>query len=394
MSAVVLLLAAVVVTEASRRLEVQSTERALRLNPFNTEARLRLLTDGLISADMNSLAALKKEAQRGVWLAPGDARLRSAMGEIVLREGDAEAAAALFSQAHKLAQTERYALHALISRAIEDRNDREILRLIDVSLRRWPGSYSQFELILLTLAADPTSYDAVAALLNTNPPWRTRFLVSLARMEGGEAQTFAILQDLMDGPTPPSRPEIASVVQLLATRGQYREAYRLFLFSLSEEEWLRAGLIHNGLFAATSGIPPFDWTYASNAYAEVSLGNQSRLASGATVRFFNRPTRRVNLQQTLVLEPGAYRLRLETSARSLIAPRGLYWTLRCVTPTVELARLDLKQGTYLDNELVVEFIVDNCPAQILELHSGLTIDSLRFAYSGSVTFHNISIERL
>lgn len=384
---------AVIAAEASRHF-ANSGERALRLNPFNAEARLRYITDGLIAGDDARLADIKREAERGIRLDPGDARLRSALGEIVARQGDGEAASALFSQAHTLAQTERHALHALIARAIEARDYPEILRLIDVSLRRWPGGYGQFETILLILAADPTAHDAVIALLNTDPPWRGRFFVSLARAEGGETLAVSTLLSLADGKAPPPRTEIASVVQQLAGRGQYREAYRLFLFSLSDEEWSRAGLVHNGRFAATSGFRPFDWNYASNAYAEVSLGNSSPLARGATVRFFNRPARQVRLQQTLLLEPGAYRLRLEASARSLVVPRGLYWTLTCSGRGGELARLDLKQGTFANAELTADFSVDECPAQLLELRSGLTVDSLRFAYSGSVTFHSISVERL
>lgn len=372
----------------------RSGTSALQFDPFNAEARLQYIMDGLNSRDAGELGALEAEAQRGILFDPGDARLRSALGEIKSRQGNADAALALFLQAHELSQTERHALHVLVRRAIEERNYSEILRLIDVSLRRWPSEFHQFEAILQVLVLDPTTYDAVMAMLNTDPPWRHRFLNSLVSMQEEHPRVVSVLLDLIEGETPPASDEVASLVRQLANRNRYQEAHHLFLFSLSDEEWARVGLLHNGLFAPTSNTQPFDWTYASNAYAEVSLSDRGLPKGGATLRFFNRPARHVNLRQVLVLEPGEYRLRLNVSARSLVAPRGLYWSLRCMNPSDEIVRIDLKQGTYLDKQLDAEFAVTDCPTQIIELRSGLTIDSQRFAYSGSVTFHSMSLERI
>lgn len=393
MALVGILLPAVIATEAARLVETSSPALAVRLNPFNTNARLQQVTDRLNGETTEDFGDLKAEVQRGISFDPADARLRSALGEIALREGNADEAKSLFLQAHRLSQTERQAIRSLIRRGIEDRNYSEVLRLIDISLRRAPRDYEQFESILLGLLVTSAAYDNVIAMLRHPSPWRSSLLRSIARNDGESFLTLRVMQELMEGETPPPQADVAAVVQQLVRRKLYRDAYRVFLASMSDEDWMRAGFIYNSGFTTPLGVQPFDWTYASTARVEISLGGQAGSVPGATVRFLNTPVRELQLQQTLLLGPGKYRMTSVASARGLVIPRGLFWNIRCILPHRPIAALDIQPGTYIHADATVDFEVNECAVQMLELRSGLKVDSGRYAYAGSISFHNVSIER-
>ncbi|MCX5576732.1 hypothetical protein [Kaistia terrae] len=394
-SAALVLSLLVLVEGLSRSVETSAPQSALRLNPLNADARVASLSSALNGQDepQPDPAALVDDAKRGLWLAPVDARFLSLLGEVRQRQGDRAAAEQLFASAHRVSPTELHALSQLIL-AAGDRGDVvEAVGLLDVMLRRWPSELKGIESALPGLLASPEGHQAVLDVLQAAPPWRTRFLAALARSDAGLPLASSLLLNLSDSAAFPTPGEISTVVNGFLRAKRYDDAHRLFLLTLSDADFGRTGLVHNGRFDAAASPSPFNWQFASTSAAEVRFDGAPPYA-GAGVRFLNKPARDIRLRQTVLLGPGRYRLAAETSAVSLVVPRGLYWSVRCLTPSREIARIDVDPGTYRDRQISTEFEVDDCAAQSVELRSGLVADSWVYRYSGRATFHSLGIERI
>ena len=379
----------------SRSAETTAPQSALRLNPWNAEARVAYVTGALNSETEPSpdLAAVAEAAGRGLWLAPVDARFLSLLGAVLQRQGDGAAAQQRFAEAHRVSPTELHALSQLMLAASESGDVAEAVRLLDVLLRRWPNELKGIEPALPGLMASEDGRQAIFLALREAPPWRGGFFSALARSDAGLPAASRLLLDLEGSAHPPSTAEINGVINGFLRAKRYDDAHRLFLLTLSDADFSRTGLVHNGLFDPEAAPSPFNWQFASTAAAEVRLGGRPP-DQGATVRFLNKPARDIRLRQTLLLGPGRYRLTFDASAVSLAAPRGLYWSVRCLAPAGELARIDVGTGTYRDRSVAAEFSVDDCAAQRVDLRSGLVADSWVYRYSGRVTFHSLGIERI
>jgi len=370
-------------------------DTALRLNPWNADARVASISGMLNANDSGALdlAAMAAATERGLWLAPVDARFRSLLGEVRLRQGDRAAAETLFVGAHRLSPTELHALGQLMQ-AAGDRGDvAEAVRLLDALLRRWPDQLERMESSFPALLATPESRQAILGVLRSNPPWRSRFMTVLARSEDGLPLASTLLLGLVDSESPPTPVDVGTVLTGFLRAKRFDEAYRLFLLTLGEADFARTGLVHNGRFDVAASPSPFNWQFASTSAAEVRLEGAPPY-TGAGVRFLNKPARDIRLRETLVLGPGRYRLTADASAVSLVIPRGLFWSVLCLSPGRDLARLDVDGGTYRNRSFVTEFEVDDCPAQMIELRSGLLADSWVYRYSGRVTFHSLGIEKI
>jgi hypothetical protein len=229
--------------------------------------------------------------------------------------------------------------------------------------------------------------------LQAHPPWRSSLIRALVRTEIGLPLANRLMLDLNTDGAAPSLGELKTVLTALVRAGNLESARRLFLFTLPEDTWDRVGLVFNKEFHLGDASLPFDWNYRNNA-AVYLTASSTKPQNGMTVRFLDKPVREIDLRQTLLLEPGRFRLRLDATAATLKLPRGLYWRLRCLKTNKEIVRIDVAEGTYRNQESVVDFDNADCSAQSLELVSGLKVDSWLYRYSGRITFHELSIERI
>ena len=377
------------------RLLQAEPEAALGIDPLNVDARVAAITAALNenSADPAQLGSLEQETRAAIARDPVDARLRALLGEVKLRSNEQALAETQFLAAHRISKTEKLALRRLITASLNKGQTAEAVRYIDLFVRRWRDQFADAAAILAPLLQDQAAYSEMLTTLQSNPPWRGALIRSLVTSDGGLPLANRLILDLSTSNAPASQAELRIVLNALVRAGDYQGAHRLFLFTLSDGDWKRAGLVFNAGFEPSGTPVPFDWTYRNTAAAYLESSTITP-QDGMNVRFLDKPAREVQLQQMLVLEPGRYRLKVDASGALLKAPKGLFWRLRCLKPGAEITRLDVAEGTYRNTESAVEFDVGNCPAQSLELRSGLTIDSWLYRYSGRVTFHSVSIERL
>ncbi|MER8841570.1 hypothetical protein NKH86_23090 [Mesorhizobium sp. M0913] len=373
---------------------------SLALNPFNADASIGKITDDLNgTGNAPDFDALLAKAEGALRYDVADARLYSLIGEIKYRQGKKNEAYELFEQAQKLSKTEILALQRSIGRSIEARNLSKTVGEIDTLLRRWPDRFSTIAEGLPTILSDHEGYQAVLAAIRSGTPWRASLFPALGKTPEGLDLANRLLLDLTGSSSPPTTSELSTVIAGYIHQRKYEPAYRLFLFSLSDEERRLGGYVFNSTFQPVSGGKPFDWQIGHESGVEVTfLSSQDAVEGegGAIVRFLNTPIRNAALQQYIELPPGSYKISLAASARNLKLPKELFWSIRCLDPAGEIARLNIPEGTYKRQNLSQSFEIGSlaCPIQLLRLDTAAIAESWRFRYIGMLIMHKLSIERL
>ena len=384
----------------SRLHDRDNPELAVALYPLNTDALVRVIA-GQLSGDVGraDLQKLQRRVQDALRYDRIDARLFSLLGEISSRLDGPESGGPFFDHAFRLSRTDILALHQMIVRSVErDRKPADAVGYLDILLRRWPERFDRVEPILPALLADQDGYEAILEHLADDPPWRARLVTSLAKEPGSVSAAEKLLFDLSETKSPPRSAEISAAINGYFSQQRYDDAYRLFLFTLTDRERELNGYVFNGSFAPVSSRRPFDWQLREQSGLEVVMpnGKGQPATSGARIRFLDKPVKTISLQQYLHLPSGDYRLSLDASANNLKLPKDLYWSLNCVDPNAGLERLNIPEGSYDHSTLTTDFRVESatCPLQLLRLETGLIAESWRYRYSGTLTMHRLGIERV
>lgn len=384
----------------SRFLETETPTVSLALDPLNVNALIGEITHDLNdTSNAPDLDAMLAKAESALRFDLADARLYSLIGEIKYRKGEKDQAYEFFDQARNLSKTEIHALQRSIGRSIETGDLAKAVGEIDILLRRWPEQFPAIAEGLPTILSNPDGYQAVLEAIRAAAPWRSNLLAALSRTSDGIDAANRLLLDLTGLGAPPKSNELSLVINGFINQKQYEPAYRLFLFSLSDEERKLGGYIFNSTFEPVTSGKPFDWQVGVQSGLEVTLATAQNAVEGeggATVRFLNTPIKNAALQQYIQLPPGSYKVSLAASARNLKLPKELFWSIRCVGPAGEIARFKIPEGTYNRQALSQDFSVGptGCPMQLLKLETAAIAESWRFRYVGTLVMHKLSIERL
>ncbi|MER8474054.1 hypothetical protein NKH23_32710 [Mesorhizobium sp. M1328] len=381
----------------SRLLETETSAVSLALDPLNADALISVITGDL--NDPNNapdLEALLSKARDALSFNLADARLYSLVGEIKYRQGETDEAYELFDQARKLSKTEIHALQRSIGRATETGDLSKAVGDIDILLRRWPNQFPAIADGLQAILSNPGGYNAMLTAITAEAPWRPSLFGALANDPKGLDYANRLLLDLNESIAPPKPVELAGVINGYIRQREYEQAYRLFLFTLSEQERKLGGYIFNSTFEPVSRDRPFDWQVRDQSGLEVTFATSQNAVEGeggAIVRFLNTPVKNSALQQYIELPPGSYKLSLIASARNLKLPKELFWSVRC--PAGEIARLNIPEGTFNRQAMSEEFSIgpDACRMQLLRLETSAIAESWRFRYVGTLVMHKLSIER-
>ncbi|MER9926250.1 hypothetical protein NKJ84_25740 [Mesorhizobium sp. M0048] len=382
----------------SRFLETETPAVSLVLDPLNVDALISEITDDLNntskSPDYEALLARARDALRFNLV---DARLYSLIGEIKYRQGAKEDAYELFNQARKLSKTEIHALQRSIGHSTETGDLSKAVGEIDILLRRWPDQFPAIAEGLTAVLSNPDGYQAMLAAITAETPWRSSLFVALANDPTGLEYANQLLLDLHKSSAPPKLGELSIVINGYFRQSEYQQAYRLFLFTLSDDERKLGGYIFNSTFEPISGGRLFDWQVRDQSGLEVTFERSQGAVEGeggATIRFLNTPVKNSALQQYIELPPGSYKISLSASARNLKLPKELFWSLRC--PDGEIARFNIPEGTFNRQTMSRYFTIgpDTCRMQLLRLETAAIAESWRFRYVGTLVMHKLSIERL
>ena len=254
------------------------------------------------------LDVLERSISDALLLDAVDARLYSLLAEIHYRRGDTEAAFRGFARALALSKTEVHALQRTIVRSMEQHDLADAVSNVDILLRRWPGKLEAIASIFPALLADERGYSEILDMLASDTPWRGGLFRVLSADPATLALAGRLLQDLNQSEHPPHVNELAMATGALIRDKRYNAAYRLFLMTLSKDEKLLGGYIHNGGFAGRATGRPFDWQLREQPGHTISFtpevsGGGSR--PGLLIRFNGTPVKNIAIQQYLQLPPGA-----------------------------------------------------------------------------------------
>ncbi|MER8504123.1 hypothetical protein [Mesorhizobium sp. M0204] len=383
----------------SRFLETETPAVSIALDPFNVDALIGEITRNLNDTDnAPDLDALLARARGALAFDLADARLYSLIAEIKYRQGKKDEAYQLFDQARKLSKTEIHSLQRSISRAVETGDVSGAVGEIDILLRRWPEQFSAVAEGMPKILSSPDGYQAVLTAIQAEAPWRANLFAVLSKTPERLDLANRLLLDLTASPAPPRPSELSAVITGYIRQKEYESAYRLFLFSLSDQERKLGGYIFNGTFKPVASGRPFNWQLRDQSGLEITFATSDHAVQGeggATVRFLNTPVKSTALEQYIELPPGSYKISLVASARNLKLPKELFWSVRCVDPPREIARLNIPEGTYNRQKLAQNFSVGpaSCPLQLLRLQTAAIAESWRFRYVGTLIMHKLSIER-
>lgn len=342
------------------------------------------------------LAAIGARAAALLSSNPGDARLYSLIGEVERRNASPEAAVDGFGRALMLARTEIHALQWMLPHALETGDFEGFLERLDTLFRRWPERIPDYAPLVPRVFADARAYEGLIRLLAQFPPWKSTLISRLSTDAATLSFAAQIIEDLAARGAPPTDGDISNVLNGLLEAGMPERAYRSFLMTLSPDQQLVTGNVHNGSFQLMPTGRPFDWQILSHPGVGFSFaGDGSDPKAGRLeMTFQNTPVRGLRVRQYLLLAPGHYSLALHAEARSAKLPKGLYWSVRCAGSNKRLAQLRIEEGSYADAELATRFEVPagGCGLQLVDLTTKAIAESWYDRYAGTVAFSAVRIE--
>lgn len=384
---------------SSRLVEETDPSLAIALFPFNVDATatlVELLLDGQeAGAD---IAIAEDMVDEAISLNAGHARLQSLRAEILLRAGDREGAANGFKRALQLSRTESVALQRTIAWSIEAEDVVGALKNIDVLLRRHPWKIRDLGSIFAAIVMTKDGYVELRRRLLSGPPWGAAVFRQIAADPAGLAAGASLMTDLHKAGAPVGDWGLSTIIQALIREGRALEAYSLFLGTQSPEEAALAGYIHDAGFEGEQSNKPFDWQIRSRSGHTVerlphpSFGS---VQSGLLIQFNGTPVKDMQASQVLHLPPGEYELSADLTAANAKLPKGLYWSLRCLSSSREFVRLDIPEGNYRNKVAATQFILsaDDCPLQKVSIHTAVIAESWKDRYTGSIVVQRLQIRK-
>lgn len=371
---------------------------AIEFNPFNSDARVnRILHEFASPAAKDNLEPLYEDALTLITYAPTDARGYSLLAEVYHQADRQETAESLFETALNYSKTEIHALLRSFAYLAESGDYSTALDRMDLISRRWPQHFGSLAPYIAAILTKTEGYKKALELLQQDPPWRSRFFAALRRDDGSEDIAYQLHLDLhrLEGKSDPA--ETGPTMQSLIRGGRYLMAHRLFLFTLSDDDKKRNGYVFNSDFSAEPTPRPFDWRMSNSASAQVYWIGQSVTGdSEMRIRFLGKPVKTIGLSQLVRLPPGSFSITVEYSTSGLKIPKGLYLDLECVGQRQNAARLEFPERNLIHQQIRRDFKVgpDGCDLFKISLDTDLIAESFRYRYQGTLSFHEIRIDRL
>ncbi|MCP4317490.1 MAG: hypothetical protein GY789_16115 [Hyphomicrobiales bacterium] len=389
----------VALTGLSNFYRTTDPQRALSLNPLNITASMDLLISAINAREGASpVQELGAVAQNAIQYTPIHAPARGLLGEILHRQGDQNAANAVFEVALSLSKTEPTALQRTLATAVRGGDNASAMAKLDILFRRWPARFASFAPAIPYLLRQPDGYQVALAVLREDPPWRPHFLRYLNGDPGTVDLAYRLQLDLNSN-TKDTRPrELGGTLSALLRNGKYDFAHRLFLLTLNEADRSNNGYLFNSSFELEPSGRPFDWTLRSQPGVRVSRDTRDTSNgedSTLTVQFLGKPVKRIGVDQHLYLPPGKYELAVDLDVANLKTPKGLFLNIVCIDPRRTVSRLDIPTGSYRDKILTTEFTLADSTCKMLRLGMGtdLIAESFRYRYSGTLSIRDISVRK-
>lgn len=373
------------------------TEPAASASPTATERNRPPATDG---ADDNVPPAHSAADLAAASLAanPFGAGGFKTLALAAEHDGDIDRADELMRAAAKRSHSEAEALVWLLRRDFATHRYDDAALEADILMRSFPNLVPNVTLVLARMAEQPETKAIVAKLLATAPPWRRGFFNSLSGAITDLRTPLNLLNDLVGTSAPPTAAEINSYMTFLVQHRRYDVAQFTWLLFLPPEQLAKVGLLNNGNFSQPASGSPFDWTIQAGAGSTVDFAPLPNDTGRALVVEFGIGRIEFNgVHQTVVLAPGAYRLRGQYKGQ-LKGRRGLQWQVTCMWVSgyklLKAGDMLMGSGSAAWSEFTLDFTVpaNDCSAQLISLVFAARSASEQLV-SGSMSFADLELAK-
>ena len=262
----------------------------------------------------------------------------------------------------------------------------------DGLLRAWPVSMrGTMGTQLSRLAALPGGAELLAGRLDGQPPWRSAFLINMAKSGDNPGAAMTLLAAMAKGKHPPSEVETGAVVGRLVKEEQYPQAFLIWAQLLPPEGVANLADPYDGGFEGLPGPAPFNWQYfdRTGIIAEPTPRDDGA-GKALYLRFTQALPPGVLARQLLALPPGRHVLSGRWKGDGIPLARPLVWGFRCAQRNAAI----VDPGTALSGTTgwtTFTSVVDvpvGCDAQWLTLASPGRVRS-----NGEAWFDDLKITR-
>lgn len=378
----------------SNALTVSDPASAIIANSLNVEARINRMKPLLRSEQPLPKDAMD-EAQKLLSLAPADARAYSILGEVLYRQGRDDEARSVFAQSRELARTELVMLIRTTQMGLADGDYRLAGENLEILLRRWPGRLANLSILVSDLMGSQEGQKQVFAMMKRSPGIANHMLSALLREDGGQDLAMDLMLEMRARRLEIDPGALSKALSSLFAAKRLEDAFRLYQMTLPANDRMVSGYVFDRSFTRAPDVNPFHWQLAdtkatSSEWVKATQGGEMR------IRFLNKPVRNIGLRQFVVLPRGDYRFETSYRTVALRAPKGLFWSLSCVTGGPRMIKLPIREGNNVDivDEIVFSTGEMDCPVFRLQLETDLIAESFNYRYAGMLAISGVSITRV
>ncbi|MBW6526757.1 hypothetical protein KZ813_07900 [Sphingomonas sp. RHCKR7] len=338
----------------------RAPERAHRLAGWDgrVTAVLAARLAGLDGGTPNPRAAarLAREALRQD---PTAVTAAAALGLVADMDGQHQVAARLFDYAETLSRrdlpTQLWKIEAAVGRG----EVAEAMRHYDIALRTSRHAPDLLFPVLVAAMADPPVRTELVRTFLRRPAWGPLFVEYAAGSSPDPEVTSQLFQDLQRNGISPAPVAQTVLVDTLASRGAFQDAWRYYQVFRPKVDRRRS---RDPRFSADIALPTvFDWRIVSDTGVSASLqrGDQGGLLDFAAPASLGGAV----AQQKQFLPPGRYRLSGQAGGLAGATGPDAYWVMTCPDGR-ELGRVDIHGPGGFAGTIEVP---DDCVAQTLTL---------------------------
>lgn len=357
----------IVAVAVARSTADYAPDEALRWRPGHAAALARAaelaLPEGVFDRDTEAVEAL---ARRALANGPLEVAAIRVLGEAAEARGDEDGARKLISTA--------------AARSLRDGPSHAWMMRDHLRAGRYAPAFEHGKVLLwvpgagrmvsrqmaAAAASDPKAREALAEVFADAEDRSELLSRELAAIMDPGAY-FYFLIDLKDAGGTLRRDETARAIASMLRTRDVAQAYLAWVQLLPQEGQQGLGNVYDGDFEGLPGAPPFNWNLRADAGTEISP-TPGGTGQSLYIQYEGERPRPLT-EQTLLLPPGPYRLRVRARMAGEGYGEQLVWTASCAGVAEPLFQFDAPDEAEVWRELSAGFTVpEGCAWQHLRLN--------------------------
>ncbi len=225
-----------------------------------------------------------------------------------------------------------------------------------------PESRGAIAKAIAQLALIPAARPMVERRAASSPAWLQSVVDNLILMKADPGTIFRLTGgiNVRSGVAVDDK---STMIRDLISRREYDLAYLAWVSNLPPDAVGSVGYVYDGMFKNLPGLPPFNWNLVDSDVASVDYAS----GGGVTISYFGNGQAHF-LDQTVMLPPGSFRLRIVAGLSSDGEPSKATLTVTCGAGSkAVLASLPIAVSGSPRSAQAIVNVPQDCPIQTLGL---------------------------